>query len=342
MFVLDAEHKVTHWNAAIEALTGRPREEVLGRDDHWGTFYSEKRPTMADLIVDGAGQEEFEVYYKDKFKPSSLIEGAYEAEDFFQALGEKGRWLHFTASPIRSDDGRIIGAIETLLDITERKALEENLRYYLQQVTKAQEEERRYLSRELHDDMAQILGSLSRQLDNLLRRKTKFKADDVSALQEIQSLLNTGIQSMSNFIQNLRPSLLDDLGLIPALRSLTNNLKQAAGIDIEFSVTGQERRLDNEVELLLFRIVQEALNNIGKHARATQASVTVAYAPRAMRLTISDNGRGFKLDVSTEDLPRSGKLGLMSMQERVWLLEGTLEIKSEPGQGTTLLVEVPL
>ncbi|HUT67139.1 MAG TPA: ATP-binding protein [Dehalococcoidales bacterium] len=339
-FVIDKEHKITHWNNAIEALSSKKRENVIGSDDHWQAFYSEKRPCMADLIVSGASAEEIEVHYKDKCRKSPLIEGAYEAEDFFPALGDEGRWLHFTASPIRDDEGQIIGAIETIIDISERKSLENNLRYYLQQITRAQEAERKNIARELHDDMAQILGSLSRRVDNLLRKQHNFGPQEVSALQDIQSLLNQGLQSMHSFIQNLRPSLLDDLGLIPALRSLTNSLENTEGIIADFTVRGEERRLTGEIELSLFRIVQEALNNIRKHAQATEAQVLVEFTAIGVNLTVRDNGKGFELKGNMDDLPRNGKLGLMGIKERVWLLGGTIEVNSEPGQGTTLLVHV--
>jgi two-component system sensor histidine kinase DegS len=341
LFVINKEHRVTHWNTALEALSGRKSEDVIGKDDHWLSFYSEKRPSLADLIVNGASAQEIEVYYRDKFKKSALIEGAFEAEDFFPALGSKGRWLHFTASPIYGDDGAIIGAIETLIDITERKALENNLRYYLQQITRVQEEERKYIARELHDDMSQILSSLSRQLDNLLRKEHNFGKDDASALQDIRDLLNHGLLSMNSFIQNLRPSLLDDLGLIPALRSLTNNL-QKSNINAGFTILGEERRFTGEIELSLFRIVQEALNNIRKHARASEASVAVEFTRNGIKMTINDNGRGFALPGNMDDLPREGKLGLMGMQERTWLLGGSMEITSKPDAGTTLLFSIPI
>lgn len=340
LFVINKDHRVTHWNTALEALSGRKSEDVIGKDDHWRSFYSEKRPSMADLIVDGASVKEIEVYYHDKFKKSALIDGAYEAEGFFPALGSKGRWLHFTASPIRDENGEIIGAIETLIDTTERKVLENNLRYYLQQITRAQEEERRSISRELHDDMSQILGSLSRRLDNLLRKKHRFGKDEVAAIQEIRDLLNQGLQSMNNFIQNLRPSLLDDLGLIPALRSLTKNLHKV-NISADFTVTGEERRFSGEMELSLFRIVQEALNNIRKHARASKASVVAEFNKNGIILTVSDDGQGFSLEGSMDDLPHNGKLGLMGMQERAWLLGGAMEIVSKPDEGTTLLFNIP-
>ncbi len=340
LFVINKDHRVTHWNTALEALSGRKSEDVIGNDDHWKSFYAEKRPSMADLIVSGASAQEIEVYYGGKFKKSALIDGAYEAEDFFPTLGSKGRWLHFTASPIQDEKGEIIGAIETLIDTTERKVLENNLRYYLQQITRAQEEERRSISRELHDDMSQILGSLSRRLDNLLRKKHRFGKDEEAALQEIHGLLNQGLQSMNSFIQNLRPSLLDDLGLIPALRSLTNNIK-SADMSVIFAVVGEERRLTGEIELSVFRIVQEALSNIQKHAHASEASVKVEFARDVIKLTVKDNGQGFNSAEMMDDLPHNGKLGLLGMQERMWLLGGTMEIESKPGEGTTLLFKIP-
>ncbi|OGO07868.1 MAG: hypothetical protein A2Y92_00955 [Chloroflexi bacterium RBG_13_57_8] len=340
LFVINKDHKVTHWNTALEASTGRKGEDVIGRNDHWRSFYSEKRPTMADLIVEGASDREIEVFYRGKFKKSALLEGAYEAEDFFPALGPKGRWLHFTASPIRDEKGEIIGAIETLIDTTERKILENNLRYYIQQITRAQEEERRAISRELHDDMSQILGSLSRRLDNLLRKKHRLGKDEEAALQEIHELTKQGLQSMNSFVQNLRPSLLDDLGLIPALRSLTNNIKDA-NMEVAFSIVGEEKRFTGETELSLFRIVQEALNNIRKHARASRADVVIEYSGDGIKLTVQDNGRGFNAGDALDDFQHNGKLGLLGMQERVWLLGGTMEIVSVPGEGTTLRFNIP-
>jgi PAS domain S-box-containing protein len=340
-FVINCAHIVTHWNTALEALSGLKREEMIGGGDHSRSFYSERRPTLADLIVDGASEDEIEEYYQGKYKKSPLIEGAYEAEDFFPALGAHGRWLHFTASPLVVDDGDIFGAIETLIDITDRKEMENNLRYYSQQVTRAQEEDRKHIARELHDEMAQVLGSASRQLDNLMRREHHLKQPVAAELRDIQEQLNQGLKLVQRFIKNLRPSLLDDLGLVPALRSLTNSLEETDGIVTSFTMRGKEKRLTPEKELSLFRIVQEALNNIKKHAEASEVSVAVVFNGNGLTLTVQDNGKGFDLPASMDSLPLAGKLGLMGMQERVWLLGGSLKIESYPLQGTTLRVEVP-
>jgi len=340
-FVINKQHKVTYWNTAIEALSSIKKEEIIGTDEQWRAFYTEKRPVMADLIVDGAPASEIEVYYRGKCKKSRLIDGAYEAEDFFPDLGRNEKWLHFTASPIKDSNGEIIGAIETLEDITERKGAEDNLRYYLQEITRAQEEERKRIARELHDEAAQLLGALSRQLDNFIRKKHGFAPNEVLFLRDLQAQLNRGVQGVHRLVQDLRPSLLDDLGLIPALRSLAKGLQDYDGIGTDLKVLGGERRLSPEVELLLFRIVQEALNNIRRHAQASEAQVVAEFAEDRIKLTISDNGRGFELSGRVDDLPRSGKLGLAGIQERAQLLGGTLEVKSTPSKGTTLIVEVP-
>ena len=341
-FVINKQHKITHWNTAIEALSGIKKEEIIRTDEQWRAFYTEKRPTMADLIADAASADEIEVYYQGKCKKSGLIDGAYEAEDFFPDLGRNGKWLHFTASPITDSNGAIIGAIETLEDITERKGAEDNLRYYLQEITRAQEEERRRIARELHDDTAQLLGSLSRQLDNFVRKKHGFAPNEVFFLKDLQAQLNRGVQSVHRFVQNLRPSLLDDLGLIPAMRSLAKGLQESDGIGTDLKVLGAERRFSPEVESLLFRIVQEALSNVRRHAQASEAQVVVEFTEDRTKVTISDNGRGFELSGGLDALPRSGKLGLAGMQERARLLGGSLDVKSEPSKGATIVVEAPI
>lgn len=126
--VIDAEHRVTHWNRACAALTGVPAAEMIGKSEQWRAFYPQARPILGDLIVSGATEQEIDHFYAGKFRPSLLIDGAYEAEDFFHAFGEGGRWLFFTAAPLRNAAGQMIGAIETLQDVTERRRAEEALK----------------------------------------------------------------------------------------------------------------------------------------------------------------------------------------------------------------------
>ena len=127
-FVINADHVVVHWNRACEAIIGMPAERMVGTRNQWTAFYPQARPVMADLIVDGALENRVASLYSGKYRRSPLIEGAFEAEDYFPAFANGGRWLFFTAAPLRDGQGNIVGAIETLQDITERKQAEQALR----------------------------------------------------------------------------------------------------------------------------------------------------------------------------------------------------------------------
>jgi len=127
-FVIDREHIVTHWNRACEVMTETPASEIIGTRQQWRAFYPRKRPVMADLILDNAILDEVDRFYHGKFRPSDLIDGAYEAEDFFPKFGECGRWLFFTAAPVRDARGCVVGAIETLQDVTRHRQAEAALK----------------------------------------------------------------------------------------------------------------------------------------------------------------------------------------------------------------------
>lgn len=127
-FVINADHVITHWNCACEHASGMSASEMIGTRNQWMPFYGEERPVMADLIVSGRIEEMVDTYYQDKFKRSSLIPDAFEAEDFFPKMGDNGLWLHFTAAPLRNLHGQVVGAIETLQDVSERRIAEEALR----------------------------------------------------------------------------------------------------------------------------------------------------------------------------------------------------------------------
>jgi PAS domain S-box-containing protein len=341
-FVIDKNHKVTHWNTAIEALYGVKKEEMIGTSDQWRAFYGKKRPTMADMMVDGATQEEIESYYAELFKKSNLIEGAYEAEQFFSALGRNGMWLHFTASPLKDKNGEIIGAIETLSDISERIEAEKNLQNYLKEITRAQEEERKRIARELHDDTAQNLIALLHQLENLLNEKNNMPMKEAQALWGIYERIRDILHEVRHFSRDLRPSIIDDLGLLPALEWVTDEIKRTYWVDVTLTISGDERRLLPEAELLLFRVVQEALRNIARHARATKSDVIVEFHKNKITLTVKDDGIGFQPPENLGALPHMGKLGIIGMQERVKLMDGSLLLESSPGKGTKVMVEVPI
>ncbi|MCJ7743987.1 MAG: PAS domain S-box protein [Dehalococcoidales bacterium] len=343
-FVINKEHKITHWNTAIESLSGIRSQKVLGTDRQWQAFYPEKRPTKADLIVDGASPQKIEAYYQGKYRRSNLIEGAYEAEDFFPHLDDSGKWLRFTASPIKNAEGEIIAAIETLQDITEEKQLQDNMRYYIQLITRTQEEERKRLARDLHDDVSSSLLLLLQRLDSLIStRRQKLSPQVLSEkLEDLRTQTVSALDYIRRYAQDLRPRILDDLGLIPALEWMAEDLEKNYSIKANVKVSGTERNLPAEVQLLLFRIAQEALSNIRKHAKASLAVIKLAFGHDTITMTVSDNGRGFQVPARIEDLASGGRLGIMGMAERVRLLSGTLEIKSELGKGTRVITRLPV
>lgn len=222
----------------------------------------------------------------------------------------------------------------------ELQRMQQNLRFYLKQITIAQEEERRRIAQELHDDTAQDLVVLSRKLDSFISRGSNLSPDDINYLEDLHHLINRTLSEVRRFSQDLRPSVLDDLGLLPALEWLTSELSKHFDMDIEIKVQGAARRFPEETELVMFRIAQEALRNIGKHARSKKAWVTLNFSPDKTVLTIKDKGKGFKPPKRLGDLAALGKLGLAGMQERVQLIGGHLKITSNPGKGTTVIVTV--
>lgn len=164
--VIDAQHRVTHWNRACALLTRVPALEMIGRTEQWRAFYPSQRPILADLIVNQTVERDVDTYYRNKSRPSNLIEGAWEVEDFFPNFGHGGCWLFFTAAPLRNSAGAVIGAIETLQDVTQRRVVEDALR----------QSEERYRLLSLTDALTGLYNSrhLQDRLGNELMRAKRY------------------------------------------------------------------------------------------------------------------------------------------------------------------------
>lgn len=211
------------------------------------------------------------------------------------------------------------------------------LREQYAQVTAAQEEERQRIARELHDGLGPDLASLNLRLltvGRLLERESHPLAGEI---EELAEQAQASIRDIRRLIKDLRPVALDELGLVPALREHLARCEQEHGLIVEFAAD-DGKRLPAAIETALFRIVQEAVNNVLRHAQARQVCVTLIRDDSQVRLCIADDGQGFDTR-----RPRSSKhVGLWSMQERVEQLGGQFEVRSTPGQGTTVTTVVPL
>lgn len=239
-------------------------------------------------------------------------------------------------------DAAILAGIARQAGIAiENARLYENMRFYVRQVTRAQEDERRRIARELHDDTTQALIDLSRRLDDLATRCEQLPKSAIGRLEELQDLIDDILQGVRRFSRDLRPPVLDDLGLLPALEGLMADV-MADGIAPEFKVCGERRRLSPDAELTLFRIVQEAISNVRRHSQASQVVTLVEFGEDRVKITVDDNGQGFEPPARTGDLAVAGKLGLVGMRERAQLLGGTVAVQSELGKGTTVIIEVPV
>ncbi len=233
-------------------------------------------------------------------------------------------------------DGEESAMQAILRDVTEQERRHEEMRTYVREVTRAQEEERTRIARELHDDTAQSLVLLCRGLDAISR-----EGGPSEKLDEMRNAADSVLENVRRFSRDLRPSILDDLGLLPAIQWVAAEMTQRGAANAAVKVEGNPRRLPAESELVLFRIAQEALRNVEKHAGPCSASVEVNFGPEDVTLSITDNGLGFDLPELDGRLARLGKLGLLGMQERAQLLGAEFSIESRAGQGTTVRVRLP-
>jgi two-component system sensor histidine kinase DegS len=210
----------------------------------------------------------------------------------------------------------------------------------IQQIIEAQEEEKRKISRQIHDGPAQALSNFILQTEIVMRL---FNTDQDKARDELENLKATAgstFGQVRDFIFDLRPMMLDDLGLVPTARRYTEAYKNKSGLDINFVVTGTERRLAAHLEVLAFRAIQTLLRNVREHAQATQVKVLLDMGDQKLRATVDDNGKGFDPEaLKEEDLE---KYGYTTLQDRIGKVGGTFEIDSSAGEGTRITFTVPI
>jgi len=323
IWIHDMGGNITLANKACEKLTGYPITQLIGKNV--SQFLTSETVASARQV-------------KDRLLRGETIDQRYEQRlrrrDGSEAIAQ------LTTRLIVSD-GKPQAFQNMARDITEQRKLRDNLQFYLRECLKAQEEERKRLACELHDDTSQQILLLAHGVDNLASKASNYLPQELKDdFEKLYELSQQAYQSIRRYAQALRPRILDDLGLVPAVKWLAQELTNLTGIQVRVK-TDIIPPLPPETQLLLFRIAQEALNNIHRHSEATEANITVEYQKNAVRVTISDNGKGFEPPKQLSDFAAQGKLGLTGMAERVQLVGGELELTSQIGKGTKIIVTAP-
>lgn len=321
----------------------------------WETMWQDKRENVKDynirkdpqMIASGLSR-----YVEKAFSGETSVSEPYLYDPAL--IGQKGRkrWMVMTLYPLKDADGGLREVVLILQDITERKNAEEVLRISeeklkesheeLRQLTShlqnIREEERASIAREVHDELGQQITCIKMDVHWLLKRIKTEDAQEQEKIKAIPELLDHTAQTVRKIATELRPSILDDFGLIDALEWQSGEFEKRSGINIQFHSTVPAITIGKSISTSLFRIYQESLTNVARHAAATKIEAAIALQDDQLVLTITDNGKGF-------DVTRIGNkktLGLLGMRERTLMFGGKYEITSMPGKGTTITAKVPL
>jgi PAS domain S-box-containing protein len=254
---------------------------------------------------------------------------------------DDGDSLYLEPVLTHADDEAEVPAMQILWqDVTEQIRRQAGLKAYAAYVLRAQEEERQRIARDLHDDSVQALVLLCRKLDHLELTNKPMTDGLVLGLRDARSHTEEVVGRLRDYSRALRPPILEDLGLVTTIRRLLMDLTAETGAAGDLEVVGEEARLPGDLELGLYRIAQEALRNVSRHAGAGRVDVELRFAPE--RLTIADDGRGFFLPPDFTGLVASNHLGLVGMRERAEVLGGRLQIDATPGAGTRVETVIPV
>ena len=269
-------------------------------------------------------------------------------ESFYEATSSSAKlWLSVSLSPLREANGNVVGGMGVVEDITERKQAEEKIKMYTDQLQtlshrlmEVQEIERRHIAHELHDEIGQVLTAVKINLQAM--RRLDKQGLHAPRLEEGIVIIDHALQQVRNLSLDLRPSMLDDLGLVSTVRWYMNRQMQRAGFVAKLVTKPLQIHLPSGLETMCFRIVQEALTNVVRHAKAKHVHVEFRQRDTELELIIRDDGIGFYVRAAQKRASRGVSFGLLGMQERVRLVGGQIEIESRPKRGTTIRASFPL
>jgi PAS domain S-box-containing protein len=330
VFIIAADTvEIIDCNPAASEIFGYRREEMLGRQ-------------TAFLHIDEAALEEFRRHLN-----SAIAEEGFLSHLEFKMKRKDGIIFsteHYVM-PLEDEQGRRVSWVSVVHDITERKRAEEQLRSSREQLRalsahlqSIREEERTLISREIHDELGQDLTGLKMDLSWLIKRLPKNQELDVKKVESMLKLVDTTIQSVRRISTKLRPGVLDDLGLTAAIEWQAQDFQTRTGIQCEFNPNLREIDLDRDRSTTVFRIFQETLTNVARHASATRVNICLNEEAAGLVLIVEDNGRGIK----EREISDPKSLGLLGMRERALIFGGEVTISGAPGKGTTVMLRIPL
>jgi two-component system sensor histidine kinase UhpB len=316
--LMDRDGRVLEINpAGLDLLEAESAEQVIGRN--------------ASRIVVPEYQEDFRALTAKAFAGEA---GVLE----FELIGLKGtrRWAETRSSPLRDSNGTIVAALSVTRDITERKHAEEHYQLLAQRLQEIREEESSRLARQVHDELGQSLAAVRFELIALGRHHEKENDTSAESVAQALKLLEETMQTVRRIALELRPAILDHLGLGPTLEWLGDEFRKRYRCRVSTVGADAPVSLSRDQQVALYRIAQEALTNIGRHAQATGIAIRLFKERDLVVLEIQDNGQGMQPDI----LQQTNSVGLFSMRERARLAGGTCEIRSNPGKGTLIRVTV--
>jgi signal transduction histidine kinase len=290
----------------------------------------------------GAGQLDYRIDARSSDEigvvASEFDKMAAQLQDAHDTLEDRVRRR---TSELAAANEELAGANRELdLHRAEQERLAQQRRMLLNRVIGAQEEERRRISRELHDETGQSLTALGLGLEAATEELRSGREDSLGErLRSLGHVATDAIEELDRLVLDLRPAQLDHLGLVATLRWYVARVRSQSGVETRLEVRGESRRMRPELETALFRIAQEALTNVVRHAGAAHAEVVLSFEPGLVSLEVSDDGAGFEAEATNV---ASSSLGLIGMRERAQLVGGVLVVRSRPGEGTRLSVTVPL
>ena len=317
--IFDANYRIVYGSPNLFSRSGYPEAQLVG--------------TPFDRISDHRDRQRLLHVLAEATR-----KGTVDTTCEFRLQPKNGMpfWVEQTTRIERDEAGVVIEYRSLLRDIAERKRAEEVFRNLSSRIIEAQESERRRVARDLHDGINQILSSIQFRLKSTEETNPGKKNPFIKEIGEARRLLDEAIHEVRRISQNLRPSILDDLGLVAAVRSVCEEFIERSKIQVEIDFSKFGGRLPDNIELVLFRTIQEALNNIEKHSGATNVALSLQRRESYVEALIRDNGRGFDVAI------KPAGLGLVAARERVRLLGGDFSIDAGPGRGTRIKVEVPL